>query len=387
MKVPVNCKVMRSYSGFYLALLIFLFSSGCKKNPEDNPVILNDSYYTDMYNFDQIANLGRGINMGNFLESPVAAGGEGAWVNGTGYPIQQIFFSEIKNAGFKTVRIPIRWSDYTGDTAPYKIDTTFLNRVKTVADLALGENLIVVINVHHYVEMMDSDDLHDLSYHKTRLHSIWDQICEGFTVNRYPFDSLYFELLNEPNDRVTYNEWNGIIADLTSLIWNTEGQTNRKIVIGTANWGGVPGLQELELPSECNSSNTIITYHYYEPFHFTHQGASWVDGSDDWLDTSWTGTFSQQQEVTDHFDDVVAWNNNNGNYQLWMGEFGALSQTTEHDQQRAWTAFVAREAENRGIAWAYWEFCSGFGAYDRITGQWRDYLLNGPLIPIGEWWK
>lgn len=373
---------MKSYSRFYLFLLVILISSGCKKSPEDKSDVLNDSYYTDLYNFDQTANLGRGINMGNFLESPVTAGGEGAWVNGTGYPIQQQFFTEISNAGFKTVRIPIRWSDYTGDTSPYEIDTIFMNRIKTVTDWALSEDLIVVFNVHHYVEMMDSDDPNDLSYHKTRLHSIWDQICNGFTVNRYPVDSLYFEILNEPNDRVIYDEWNGIITDLTSLIWSTKGQTNRKIVIGTANWGGVSGLQELELPAECNSSNTIITYHYYEPFHFTHQGASWVDDSDEWSGTSWTGTTAQQKEVTDHFDEVVAWNIDNGNYQLWMGEFGALSQTTENDQQKAWTAFVAREAESRGIAWAYWEFCAGFGAYDRVTGQWRDYLLNGPLIPV-----
>lgn len=376
---------MRFYFS-YIILLVYPLLTACENNSnlKDNPVILDNSYYTDLYNFNQTGNLGRGINMGNFLESPVSAGGEGAWVNGTGYPIQQQFFTEIKDAGFKTVRIPIRWSDYTGDVDPYEIDTTFLNRIKTVADWALGENLIVVINVHHYVEMMDSDDLHDLSYHKTRLNSIWVQICEAFIVNRYPVDSLYFELLNEPNDRVTYDEWNGIIADLTSLIRSTEGQMNRKIVIGTANWGGVPGLQKLELPAECNSSNTIITYHYYEPFHFTHQGASWVDGSSEWLGTSWTGTSAQQQEVTDHFDDVVEWNNNNGNYQLWMGEFGALSSTTENVGQRAWTAFVAREAESRGIAWAYWEFCSGFGAYNYITGQWRDYLLNGPLIPVGE---
>ncbi|MEM1544372.1 MAG: glycoside hydrolase family 5 protein, partial [Candidatus Bathyarchaeia archaeon] len=41
---------------------------------------------------------------------------------------------------------------------------------------------------------------------------------------------------------------------------------------------------------------------------------------------------------------------------------------------------VAREAEKRGIAWCYWEFCSGFGAYDPKAGKWREELLNA-LIP------
>lgn len=65
-----------------------------------------------------------------------------------------------------------------------------------------------------------------------------------------------------------------------------------------------------------------------------------------------------------------------------MGEFGAFNETTNNEQQRAWTAFVAREAEKRGIAWAYWEFCAGFGAYNRETEQWKPYLLEGALIPL-----
>jgi endoglucanase len=42
-----------------------------------------------------------------------------------------------------------------------------------------------------------------------------------------------------------------------------------------------------------------------------------------------------------------------------------------------WTAYVARQAEERGISWA---FCSGFGAYDPAMGMWREELLDA-LIP------
>lgn len=36
-----------------------------------------------------------------------------------------------------------------------------------------------------------------------------------------------------------------------------------------------------------------------------------------------------------------------------------------------WTRFVTREAERLGFSWSYWEFCSGFGAYDPKTDTWR----------------
>jgi len=46
----------------------------------------------------------------------------------------------------------------------------------------------------------------------------------------------------------------------------------------------------------------------------------------------------------------------------------------------AWTSFIAREDERIGFSWSYWEFCSGFGAFDLVAYQWREELLNA-LIP------
>ena len=44
-------------------------------------------------------------------------------------------------------------------------------------------------------------------------------------------------------------------------------------MIGPANWNSINSLNTLEIP---NDENLIITVHYYSPFEFTHQGASWV---------------------------------------------------------------------------------------------------------------
>jgi endoglucanase len=52
-----------------------------------------------------------------------------------------------------------------------------------------------------------------------------------------------------------------------------------------------------------------------------------------------------------------------------MGEFGVYSQYSAPQLQKARTAFIAREAEKRNISWTYWEYSSGFGAYDAETAK------------------
>ena len=64
---------------------------------------------------------------------------------------------------------------------------------------------------------------------------------------------------------------------------------------------------------------------------------------------------------------------------LFLGEFGAYEKG-DIDSRARWTSFVSNTAAAHQFPTAYWEFCSGFGAYDPVATEWRKPLLNA-LIP------
>ncbi len=302
--------------------------------------------------------LSPGINMGNALEAP----SEGEW----DVVIKDNYFSIMKEAGFNSVRIPVRWSAHADTLVPYTIDSTFLARAMYVVDLALKSDLKVIINTHHYNPLFQ-----DPVAHQPRLLAFWHQI--GIAFKDYPMD-LIFEPLNEPHAELTAEVWNEWIPVLIKEVRSTNPK--RTLMFGTANWGGISKLNELSIPAE--EQNVIVTVHYYEPFHFTHQGASWVDGSDEWLGKTWVAGGDQAAEINEHFD-LIADYAKKHNRPIYIGEFGAFSAADE-DSRAAYTRAVVEASDKRGFSWSYWEFCSGFGAFDPKTEVWRDHLLNA-LIP------
>lgn len=84
--------------------------------------------------YEQNAKIGRGINLGNALEAPA----EGDW----GMTLEEEYFVAIKEAGFNSVRIPIRWSTHASETPPYFIEPTFMSRVDWAIDRALANGLM-----------------------------------------------------------------------------------------------------------------------------------------------------------------------------------------------------------------------------------------------------
>lgn len=334
--------------------------------------------------FHQAQRLGKGVNLGNALEAP----NEGEW----GLTLEEAYFGLIADGGFDTVRVPIKWSAHTAAEPPYTIDETFAKRVDWVLDQAESRGLNAVINMHHYDEIFEAPD-----DHRARFLRIWEQLAERYKDRPL---SVYFEPLNEPHGKLDASAWNGLLAEAIRTIRGIDER--HTLIIGTSEWGGIKGLDALNVPEE--EQNAIVTFHYYEPFLFTHQGAEWGGPETSTTGLTWPGPPASEVQAADAADQVLwvhrwfedyntqppeynpasreqvirdldqaaAWGKEN-NRPLWLGEFGAYSKADMESRVR-WTDFIRSEAENRSIAWAYWEFGSGFGVYNRERAQWNDAL-------------
>ncbi len=308
--------------------------------------------------FEINARLGRGVNLGNALEAPV----EGQW----GMVIRDEYFQLIKEAGFNSIRLPIRWNAHALVDAPYTIDPAFFERIDHLVDLALAQELLIILDLHHYNELQE-----DPKGQRERFLSITDQVARHY--QDFP-ESVLLEVLNEPHDAFGRQHWNDYAAEAVAVI--RQSNPDRVLILGGGDWNSHTSLRTLKLPEDAR--NIIATFHYYLPFHFTHQGAEWAEGSQAWLGRTWDGTPQEQSEVRSHFNQVKQWADSH-NVPVFMGEFGAYSKA-DMDSRVRWTTFVAREAEACNFSWAYWEFGAGFGVYDRKNAKWNEGLLSA-LIP------
>jgi len=302
--------------------------------------------------------LRRGINLGNALEAP----SEGLW----GVTLQKEYFTAIQKAGFSTVRVPICWSAHALVEAPYSVDPAFWTRVDWVVEQAKARHLHAILDFQHYGELLE-----DPAGNEERFVAIWRQIAEHY---RHEPPSILFELLNEPTGNLDAAIWNRLLARALAVVRPTN--PTRLIVIGPVNWNDIGDLPDLVLPE--NDRYLVATVHFYQPKEFTHQGAGWELGSSAWLGTEWRGTDPEKKAVEDALAQASAWGRAH-NRPIYLGEFGAY-RNADLDSRLRWTQHVARSAEAHGMAWAYWEFCSGFGAYNPDENRWRKRLLNA-LIP------
>ena len=304
--------------------------------------------------------IGRGINIGNALDREVELDDEWSFI------VKDEHFQAIKDAGFDSVRLTVRWSTRTLAEPPYTIDPNFLKRVDQAVNSALSRNLAIVINYQNYFEFY-----RDVNGLKPKFLATWQQLAEHYKGYS---NMLIFELLNEPQDNLGAPEWNALIKETLAIVRKTN--PNRMVVIGPIDFNHIPGLRFLALPE--NDRNLILTIHYYDPYHFTHQGTSWTTDSNDWIGTKWMGSEDEKRRIKKDFGTLASWAKAR-NRPVYLGEFGS-NEAADMDSRVRWTKCVADEAIAHGFSFTYWQFTHNFLVYDRHSKTWVKPLLE-TLIP------
>ncbi len=327
-------------------LIVLLFSAIIHQNKAQNLTISEIN-----------KKLGKGMNMGNMFEaSPL----ETSWGN----PFQNDYFERIAGLGFNSVRIPIRWDlpDRASQTSPYTVNPVFLARVKAIVDNAIANKLFVIINMHHHEEIFT-----DPEKTKPRFLSQWEQISTFFKDYN---QSLLFEIMNEPHDKLTPELWNVYMTDGLKVI--RKSNPTRAVVIGPGEFNSLGALPKIKLPDD---KNIILSIHYYNPFQFTHQGADWIGTqANDWLGTKWEDLEVERNQVESEFSYLKTFQKQT-NIPVNIGEFGSYSKADIASRSK-WTTFLARWFEQQGYSWNYWEFSAGFGIYDPTTSTYKQFLVD-----------
>ena len=299
-------------------------------------------------------------------------------------------FINVKNMGCDHIRLPIHLFNMSGDAPDYTIEPLFFNFLDQIVDWTEDLQLHLILDNHSFdVEIDTKPEILD------RLVAVWTQMAEHYQDRS---TLIYYEVLNEPHG-IADITWNNMQQRVIDAIRSVDQK--HTIVVGPAGWNGYNNLQFMP---EYADDNLIYTFHFYDPFLFTHQGATWVDPPVDIagvpypydparmpdLPNQLRGTWIEyiyntypnvgtDKWVKSQIDIAVNFLNKR-NVPLWCGEFGAhIPNSTTEDRAR-WLQTVRNYFEENSIAWSMWEFTGNFGIFEPGTRGLFDYDVNIPII-------
>ncbi|KAG8683486.1 hypothetical protein FRC08_014258, partial [Ceratobasidium sp. 394] len=189
--------------------------------------------FTPLSAKDTLAKMVPGWNLGNTLD---AIPTEGSWNNG---PVQNVTFKQVYADGFRSVRIPITFTDhFTSDAPNYTLDPTWLARINYVVDAAISSGLFAVVNVHHdsWQWVDTSGTASNIDTIKAKFEKLWTQLA---TTLKDKNEKLLFESINEPvgSTQDAANLVNDLNARFLNIVRNTGGNNPQRVV-------SLPGLND-----------------------------------------------------------------------------------------------------------------------------------------------
>ena len=319
-----------------------------------------------------------GINLGNTLE---AIPNETSW-NPT--LTSQATMDGYKAAGFKSVRIPVAWTQYAD--ANYNISPTWMARVKQVVDYARKAGLYAMINIHWDGGWMNHPTYDRQAAINDKLAKFWTQIATAF---RDYDDTLLFAGTNEVGMENTWGqptaEWaavqNSFNQTFVNTVRATGGNNAKRHLVVQGYFTNIDITTATNtVPNDTVANRLFMEVHYYDPYNFTLNGNSTIwqwganatdaSATETWANESWVD--SQFQKMKSRFvDQGVA---------VIIGEYGAYLKSQYpgmNPYRHDWARYVTRSIVQHGQVPMWWDTGE---LIDRKTGAQKVPDLIGTIV-------
>lgn len=150
--------------------------------------------------------LGRGVNI---------IGYDPLWQSREKGRFKERYFAMIKEAGFDHVRINLHPLRDHAMGADHQLSDAWLATLDWAVESSLKNHLKVILDFHEFTRLGESPEAN-----KEGFLSFWRQVAARYANQP---DEVVFEILNEPNKKLTPELWNEYLSEALAIIRESAG--------------------------------------------------------------------------------------------------------------------------------------------------------------------
>ena len=281
-------------------------------------------------------------------------------------------FQNLRLIGARFVRLCVSPDVIYRNGEPDKENLPYVERAIERLEKA---GLVVILDLHDNGQLkVDAPGQDNSGFVR-----FWEGLAR--TYRGHSEDSTVFELLNEPVFTVDPHAWYELQRRTVAAIRRIDPA--RTIMVTSTSWSGIDTLAKMEpLPER----NLVYTFHCYDPFVFTHQGATWTGEQQKALrdipfpsspeavaamiseiPTQYRGAvedYGRQRlgkaYLRDRIESAMSWADRN-RVPLVLGEFGAYPPVSPPASRGRWFDAMHDVIEELHVPNCIWGYDDGFG--------------------------
>jgi endoglucanase len=291
----------------------------------------------------------------------------------------------IRKLGFDHVRLTLEPAPLFNGEDPGKLKVEYLKYLDNALDVILAQGLALIVDIHpsdEFKSRLNSNDRQIEAFGK-----FWRALAQHLST-RDP-ERVFLEVINEPMVEDGYR-WSGMQGKLIAAV--RSGAPQHTIIASGHRWSG---LAELLFMQPYADRNIVYNFHFYEPFAFTHQGATWAGPNPPFYkNIPYPSNPENVSKILDTIqnqpahDNLVRYGEERWNaaridreialaaawaakYQvpLTCNEFGTYRNFAPPADRAHWIRDMRTALEKYGIGWTMWDYAGGFGVVNKQNGH------------------